>query len=76
MKKIGPFILDYFVPLFFAYVALHIYFGDPLRQVMRSIPIIPGEHRDDWAGGFAAIALVLGLIVYRYRRKRDADDSS
>lgn len=76
MKKIGPFLVDYFVPLLFAFFALDIYLGDPYTSVSKSIPIIPGEHRDEWASGFFAVALFLGLIIYRYKHKRDADEQS
>lgn len=68
MKKLLSLAWDYIVPLCFFLLAIDTYVGDPSTRVSKSFPLIPGEHKNQWALGLAAIGVVLTFAVYRHKK--------
>lgn len=62
-------IWEYFVPLFFAALAVVTYFGDPNERILFSIPIVPGENKNIYALSFLAMSLFLAYSIFRSKQK-------
>ena len=59
----------YFIPLLVLAIAVLTAVGDPDERILKSIPIIPGPYRLEYAAGFAALAGILTYIIYRHDRR-------
>ncbi len=59
----------YFIPLLLLAIALLTAIGDPDDRILKSIPIIPGPYRLEYAMGFTLLAGVLAFIIYRHGQR-------
>ena len=68
MNKLLSIAWEYFVPLCFFLLAFDAYLGDPNTRILKSFPVVPGEHKDEWALGLAVVGSVLAFAVYKHKR--------
>jgi hypothetical protein len=53
----------YYIPVLVFLLGLLTWIGDPNKPMLKSIPIIPGEHQTEISVSLMILALILGLII-------------
>ena len=57
-------IWKFYIPLLVFFLGIVTFYSDPNERILKSIPIVPGEHRTIISLGLILIGIVLGAIVY------------
>lgn len=74
MDKAWTLARTYFIPLLVLSIAVLTITGDPTKPILKSIPIVPGEHRYEIAAAFGIIAAILAFIVHRHEMRKSQRD--
>jgi hypothetical protein len=69
MGSIGKTLWKYSVPLLFGALSAHTLLADPSKQLLKSIPIAPGQYQLELAALFAAIAIGFVLFIRSQGRR-------
>jgi hypothetical protein len=64
------FIWKYYIPLLVIALGILTMSGDPNQPILKSVPIVPGQHQVEIATAFIVFGLLLGVIVFIYEKKK------